>query len=112
MNNSDMKSLLKVILVCVVLILVSPFLFSFLGVVFKLILWVILAIIIVVSISIMIFKHKVKKELKEDGFINMENNSHSNDTVKTDEVDIDYGDAPIVDVYEYEEENDDDKNDK
>lgn len=107
MNNSDIKTLLKVILVCILLFLASPFIFSFLGFVFKVIIWIILAIIIIVALSIIYFRYKVNKELKEEGFMDNETYSDRDETEgPVDDDDIDYGDSPIVDVYDYKEDKD------
>ena len=108
MNNVEMKTLIKIILVCVVLFMLSPFLLGVLGIVFKIILWIILAVILVITIGIMVLKHKASKAMNESDYMKQS----SSDTYKEQasnesEDDIDYGDAPIVDVYDYEESKDD-----
>lgn len=108
MNNTNMSSLLKVILVCLLLFMFSPLIFG----VFKFILWLILALIIIITLVIMYIRYKANKELKE--FEEMTDNTMHSSTYEynsnDDIVDIDYGDAPIVDVYEYEEDDDNNKN--
>ncbi|MEG0308946.1 MAG: hypothetical protein RR636_13445 [Clostridium sp.] len=108
MNSIEMKTLIKIIIVCVALFLFSPLILGVVGFVFRGIMWIVLAIVITITLSIMYFKHKIKKETKEYYA------THDKDQVKTDayeasteKVDIDYSDATIIDVEEFEESDED-----
>ncbi len=63
MNSVEMKTLIKVIFVCILLFIFSPLIFGVLGIVFKGILWLILGIVIIITLSIMYLKYKVKRKL-------------------------------------------------
>lgn len=109
MNSVDMKTLIKIIFVCILLFIFSPLIFGVLGIVFKGILWLILGIVIIITLSIMYLKYKVKKETNE--FYSSHENgssqgSHSHNVTSDSESYIDYSDSTIVDVEEYEESND------
>ncbi|WP_346929177.1 hypothetical protein [Clostridium sp.] len=106
MNSAEMKTLIKVIFVCVLLFIFSPLIFGVLGIVFKGILWLILGIVIIITLSIMYLKYKVKKETNK--FYSSQENvrpqgSHSDNVTSESESYIDYSDSTIVDVEEYEE---------
>lgn len=106
MNSVEMKTLIKVIFVCVLLFIFSPLIFGVLGIVFKGILWLILGIVIIITLSIMYLKYKVKKETNK--FYSFQENvrpqgSHSDNVTSESESYIDYSDSTIVDVEEYEE---------
>ncbi|HBL06080.1 MULTISPECIES: hypothetical protein [unclassified Clostridium] len=109
MNSVEMKTLIKVIFVCILLFIFSPLIFGVLGIVFKGILWLILGIVIIITLSIMYLKYKVKKETNE--FYSSNENgrpqgSNSANVTPDSESYIDYSDSTIVDVEEYEESND------
>ncbi|MEG1254819.1 hypothetical protein [Clostridium sp.] len=108
MNSVDMKTLIKIIIGCVALFLFSPLIFGVIGIVFKGIMWIILAVVLTITITIMYFKHKIKKETSQYYA------THDKNEVKTDayeasseKADIDYSDATIIDVEEYEETHED-----
>jgi len=106
MNSVEMKTLIKVIFVCVLLFIFSPLIFGVLGIVFKGILWLILGIVIIITLSVMYLKYKVKKETNK--FYSSQENvrpqgSHSDNVTSESESYIDYSDSTIVDVEEYEE---------
>ncbi len=113
MNNNDIKASIKVIVICIVLAVLSPYIFGVLGIVFKGILWLILGIIIVITLSVMYFKYKIKKESK-DFYSFHEKEKPQGDNAKNVESDsdIDYSDSTIVDVEEYEEVDDEKQNNK
>ncbi len=111
MNNNDVKSSIKVIIICIVLAVLSPYIFGVLGIVFKGILWLILGIIIVITLSVMYFKHKIKKETKDFYYSHENEKTQSNNVSNVEsDSDIDYSDSTIVDVEEYEEADDDEQN--
>lgn len=110
MNNVDIKKLVKVIVVCVVLFICSPFIFGVLGIIFKGVLWLILGIIIAITLAIMYFKYKIKKETKDFHSLH-EKEKPQGENVESDSF-IDYSDSTIVDVEEYEEVDDDEQNNK
>lgn len=106
MNSVDMKTLIKIIVVCIALFIFSPFIFGVLGIVFRGILWLILGVVIIITLSIMYFKYKVKKETKEfyTSYDNERSQERNTENINSDSDSyIDYSDATIVDVEEYEE---------
>lgn len=111
MNSVDMRTLIKVVLGCVILVLFSPLIFSIFGVIAKLILWFIIAIVLVVTLSIMYVKHKAKKG--GDGFYSVtfgdkEEDVKENTTADSFVEDVDdFSSSNVVDV-EYEEADEDD----
>ncbi len=111
MNSVEMKTLIKIIVLCIALFIFSPFIFGVLGIVFRGILWLIIGIVIIIALSIMYFKYKIKKETKE--FYSSENERHQDRTTENINSDsdsyIDYSDSTIVDVEEYEESDDNEK---
>ncbi len=106
MNGLEFKTLLKVALVCIVLIAVSPFVLGLFGFLIKGVMYVGLFIVLAIVLAMIYFKFKIRKIGKEQ-FNGMEHNG-SSDKPKEDynrgEVDIDYSDSTIIDVKEYKEE--------
>ncbi len=109
MNSVEMKTLIKIIFVCIVLFIFSPFIFGVLGIVFKGVLWLILGIVIIITLSIMYLKYKIKRETK-NFYSSHENEKSHGATVESvnseQDSSIDYSDSTIVDVEEYEESDD------
>ena len=112
MNSVEMKTLIKIIVLCIALFIFSPFIFGVLGIVFRGILWLIIGIVIIITLSIMYFKYKIKKETKEF-YSSYEDERHQDRTTENINSDsdsyIDYSDSTIVDVEEYEESDDKEK---
>lgn len=110
MNSVEMKTLIKIIVLCIALFIFSPFIFGVLGIVFKGILWLIIGIVIIITLSIMYFKYKIKKGTNEF-YSSYENERHQDRTTENINSDsyIDYSDSTIVDVEEYEESDDKEK---
>jgi len=109
MNSVEMKTLIKIIVLCIALFIFSPFIFGVLGSVFKGILWLIIGIVIIIALSIMYFKYKIKKETKEfySSYENKRPQDRTTENMNSDSDSyIDYSDSTIVDVEEYEESDD------
>ena len=112
MNSVEMKTLIKIIVLCIALFIFSPFIFGVLGIVFKGILWLIIGIVIIITLSIMYFKYKIKKETKEfySSYENERPQDRTTENINSDSDSyIDYSDSTIVDVEEYEESDDKEK---
>lgn len=106
MNGLEFKALLKVALICIVLIAVSPFVLGFFGFLIKGVMYVVLFLVLAIVLAIMYFKFKIRKIGKEH-FNAVDNDStseKSKDDYNVEEVDIDYSDSTIIDVEEYKEE--------
>lgn len=112
MNSVEMKTLIKIIVLCIALFIFSPFIFGVLGIVFRGILWLIIGIVIIITLSIMYFKYKIKKETKEfySSYENERPQDRTTENINSDSDSyIDYSDSTIVDVEEYEESDDKEK---
>jgi len=106
MNSVEMKTLIKIIVLCIALFIFSPFIFGVLGIVFRGILWLIIGIVILITLSIMYFKYKIKKDTKEfySSYENERPQDRTTENINSDSDSyIDYSDSTIVDVEEYEE---------
>ncbi|MDU4892153.1 MAG: hypothetical protein E6344_02555 [Clostridium sp.] len=110
MKNVDMQTLIKIALGCVILFLFSPLIFSIFGIIAKVVLWFIIAIVLIITLSIMYFKHKVKKS--ENGFYSF-TYGEKDETVDTtdnvfEESEEEFNTANVVDV-EFEEADNEDE---
>lgn len=95
MNNVNMQTLIRIVLGCMVLFILSPFIFGIFGIIAKIILWFVLAVVLIITLSIMYLKHKINKS--EDGFYSVKFGDKK-ETVDTSESDS------------FEEDEDDDFN--
>lgn len=105
---SDMKGLLKIIIGIFVFAVCAPAILSILGFVVKGLVWVIMVVAIIIGILYIIYKIKYKSP--SNGF-NKDDEDEFYDSSSGEDSSIDDTDSegPIVDVYDYKEDNKDDK---